>query len=132
MDPDPSAISIVKYNYITAVCDGKGNLAKTPAGEVIDWDTSKLMTLSRAKDLYLDVRRRTGKQITEIHLTDCAYTKTPDNEFGDFPEGCLWNRMWRYNSARHELREYCDGDIVSVTDDDGACHDYVALKDSGY
>jgi hypothetical protein len=122
-------ITVEKYNYILA----DGQRAITPEGRRLSWDTSVPMTLDRAKSLLAEVRKKMQNDaIEEVRFMDSAFTKSPENELGDWAEATLWQREWRYSAATGELREYKNRDIVSVTDGEGVCDDYVALKDSGY
>lgn len=79
-------------------------------------DMSHPITRARCAALLETARKMTGRDLYQITIQDSEWTKTPGNEYADFPETCLRDKQYQYDGRTGELLILDKGQAVYLND----------------
>lgn len=121
-------VGFVEDNRQGLLIDGRTiyNPEKTIRLEI---DYSKSITLQRCAEIMAAARKLSGRDLAMISIRHSIYSKSPDNECGDFPETCYLDKHYDYDARTNSLTIYDRGVPVYANDNGVVCRDQVALFD---
>lgn len=91
---------------------------------------NNIVTMDKCKSIIEALRNEYNYEPKSLKIDLCIYTKTPGNEYGDFPEECLLHKIVTYGVQNNRLRVWQNRDLVYENWDGEISRDPVALADT--
>jgi len=127
------AVEKQTFNYVFGYDreTGNGSVILSPDKKTrLAVDHSGPVTLARCREILKKGEKLSGRTFSKIKIVHQVFTKTPGNECGDFPEKCLYDKVFTYNLDENEMMIFEKGEPVYCNSDGVISRDQVALYDN--